>query len=76
MSKQHAVLTIIKGGKHYISDLKSTNGTKCDKVNLRPYSLYEVYHNVVIEFGDLKAKYEIVCKYLMKVIFLPFYVID
>ncbi|XP_049826763.1 mediator of DNA damage checkpoint protein 1 isoform X2 [Aethina tumida] len=60
VSKQHAVLTIIKGGKHYISDLKSTNGTKCDKVNLRPYSLYEVYHNVVIEFGDLTAKYEII----------------
>ncbi|CAH0551523.1 unnamed protein product [Brassicogethes aeneus] len=57
ISTHHAIITIVDSGQHYISDIKSSNGTKCSNTKLKPFKLYELVDRNEIIFGNLHGVY-------------------
>ncbi|XP_044265612.1 transcriptional regulator ATRX [Tribolium madens] len=58
VSKQHAIITIIDADTHFISDLKSVNGTFLDSTKLSHLKLYSLKNGASIKFGDVFCTYK------------------
>ncbi|EFA05925.2 uncharacterized protein LOC103313737 [Tribolium castaneum] len=58
VSKQHGIITVIDANTHYISDLKSVNGTFLDNTKLGHLKLYPLKNGASIKFGDVFCTYK------------------
>ncbi|XP_066152429.1 uncharacterized protein [Euwallacea fornicatus] len=59
ISQNHAIIVTLQD-THYISDLKSSNGTFVDGTKLKPFKLYPLTHSANIVLGTLYGTY--ICK--------------
>lgn len=62
ISKKHAIISVIEN-KHYITDFKSSNGSKLEDVLLKPYMFHEIYDGTDIELGNIVGTYHIVSNF-------------
>ncbi|XP_066249372.1 fap1 adhesin-like [Euwallacea similis] len=56
ISQNHAIIVTLQDN-HYISDLKSSNGTFVDGTKLKPFQLYPLSHYANIILGTLNGTY-------------------
>ena len=52
LSREHASL-LFSNGNFYVKDLKSSNGTSLNEVQVVPEVLYKLAHNDVVQFGQV-----------------------
>jgi pSer/pThr/pTyr-binding forkhead associated (FHA) protein len=58
ISSKHALITLVEG-RYYITDLKSTNGTKLNGNPIDPQKAYGLLHNDSITIGATKLAFQI-----------------
>lgn len=54
----HAIITVVDEERHYISDLKSANGTIMDHEKLTPLKLYSLKHGASVKLANIYGAYK------------------
>ncbi|XP_045483190.1 titin homolog [Harmonia axyridis] len=57
VSQQHAIIILVDDDLHFISDLKSSNGTFLNSSKLVPLELYRLENGARIKFADIEGTY-------------------
>ncbi|KAL3285546.1 hypothetical protein HHI36_000076, partial [Cryptolaemus montrouzieri] len=62
VSQHHAVLILVDDDLHFISDLKSSNGTFLNGRKLAPLQLYQLENGARVTFGNIEGTYSKCCE--------------